>query len=162
MPSDFGLVKWQDCSLGFTGTQQGMTKDQKEMVDLLLWNFLPKIVNHGDCIGADAEFHDLCCILKEKRKKKDIPDIHIWPPDKAKKRKFCEGYAELHPEAPYLERNRSIVEHSRIMIAAPKETEETLRSGTWSTIRYSVQTRTPTIIVWPDGRFDLPRTRPKA
>ena len=50
----------------------------------------------------------------------------------------------------YLSRNKKIVEAATYMIAAP-ESEETLRSGTWSTIRYSIKLKKPLYIVMPDG-----------
>ena len=41
---------------------------------------------------------------------------------------------ELKPQ-DYLVRNMNIVNQSDVLIAAPKEEVEVLRSGTWSTIR---------------------------
>jgi len=38
--------------------------------------------------------------------------------------------------APYLERNRAIVDAGDIVLAAPQTLEEQQRSGTWATVRY--------------------------
>ena len=44
--------------LGFTGTRRGMTSDQQIRVTLLVAELGPKEAHHGDCVGADAEFHE--------------------------------------------------------------------------------------------------------
>lgn len=39
------------------------------------------------------------------------------------------------PKNPYMIRNQSIVDHSDMLIACPKEADHSVRSGTWATIR---------------------------
>jgi len=43
--------------VGFTGTSQGMTRPQQEAVAALLLDPVPNEAHHGNCVGADAEFH---------------------------------------------------------------------------------------------------------
>jgi hypothetical protein len=117
--------------IGFTGTQKGMTDFQLAKVKDLLEYFKNNgfnTVHHGDCMGADKQFHLLADALGFR--------IVIHPPDNDSKRAFCPGGVLLSAK-PYLERNRDIVKASHLLIAAPKENTEVLRSGTWATIRYA-------------------------
>lgn len=136
--------------LGFTGSQSGMTEYQKKQLIHHLQKWALKYeeleIHHGDCVGADYEFHEIC--------KKVWPNatltIIIHPPTNSTKRAFCEFPGQtLLPPLPYLTRNREIVNAVNGMLAGPKETEEQLRSGTWATIRYAVKTETPLIILRP-------------
>lgn len=123
-----------NAKIGFTGTQKGMTSHQKsnvrEMLIRLTTGFNITEAHHGDCIGADAEFHG---ILREVAPQ--IP-ITIHPPENESKRAFCTGTTVLEAK-PYLERNHLIVNSIDILIAAPGEMEEQIRSGTWATVRYA-------------------------
>jgi hypothetical protein len=133
-------------SIGFTGTQQGMTQSQKDMVKYFLGFFAVSEVHHGDCVGADAEFH---AIARSERLK-----VALHPPTNPAKRAFCEADEEF-PKKDYLVRNREIVDNSDILIATPKTKKEEVRSGTWSTIRYAqkpnVRKDKRIIIIFPDG-----------
>ena len=127
--------------IGFTGTQEGMTDNQHIQVQRLLHTRDITEAHHGDCIGADSQFHDIC---KEKKYK-----IIIHPPLKSYKRSFKNGDIIL-PKKDYLDRNKDIVDDSEIMIGTPKGSEE-LRSGTWSTIRYAKRMKKELYIVYPNG-----------
>lgn len=129
--------------LGFTGTQRGMTEKQKNKVrDLFILLDVAEL-HHGDCIGADANAHDIfkCC-----RKQR----IVLHPPSNPEKRAFCSGNASM-PPLPYLDRNKNIVMATEALIATPGETEEQLRSGTWSTVRFARKLGRPIYLVLPDG-----------
>lgn len=131
--------------IGFTGTQKGMTMEQKGAVHYILWEYRPEEIHHGDCIGADAEFHKMAKVVK----------IHtvIHPPIKKEKRAFCEG-DEYRPEQHYIIRNHQIVDETSVLIAAPKSNNEELRSGTWATIRYAMGKKGVEVnIVWPNGHI---------
>jgi hypothetical protein len=131
-------------SIGFTGTQIGLTLKQKKS----LHNALTKLrkvefkFRHGDCIGSDAEASLIAKDLNYK--------ITLHPPINNKKRAFCEA-DEILPAKDYLDRNHDIVNCSRVVLGCPKEPNEILRSGTWSTIRYARKIGRDLIIIYPDG-----------
>jgi hypothetical protein len=139
-------------SIGFTGTQAGMTTEQKVTLGHYL-NIATRPTkidveyHHGDCIGADADFHKL---LEER----NITNIIIHPPIINKKRAFCKSNFILEPK-DYLDRNKDIVNASEILIATPKENDEQLRSGTWSTIRYCKKQKKQAFIIFPNGIMRL-------
>lgn len=132
-------------SLGFTGTQDGMTSEQGTEVLNLLYRYTPLQVHHGDCVGADEEFHALALLVGAV--------IHNHPPTNPIKRAFCGGDIK-YPPRPYLERNQDIVSMSDVLVATPKEfTEKQRGSGTWATIRYARKKGIPIHIVYPDGKI---------
>jgi hypothetical protein len=130
--------------VGFTGSRQGMTAIQRDLVSMLLTTATE--AHHGDCIGADEEFHELA-------RRAGVPVV-IHPPKAGRWRAYCEGAVKVMAPADYLIRNRHIVEASELLIGAPKENQEPdvgRGQGTWSCIRYARRHR-PLTIVWPDGR----------
>jgi hypothetical protein len=131
-------------SIGFTGTQLGMTGDQAAAVARFLIG--KEEIHHGDCIGADAQAHALA----------EMTELYVivHPPVNDSKRAFCKpSRGEVREEKPYLQRNRDIVSECSILIAAPKSFHEEVRSGTWATVRYA-KGKIPTVIVWPDGSME--------
>jgi hypothetical protein len=140
-------------SVGFTGTQRGMTPEQKKNVlyELLSNGRRPSVAHHGDCIGADADFHYIVS-----RRLQVGDKIVIHPPVDPSKRAFMDRIlfkckVEVLVPKPYLERNHDIVDAADFMIATPGEREEQLRSGTWATIRYAKKRGVPLRIIYPDG-----------
>jgi hypothetical protein len=116
--------------VGFTGSRKGMKPNQIKACRLILERAAE--AHHGDCVGADAEFHELCLELH-------VPVI-IHPPDNDRHRAFCRDALEVLPPKPYLERNMDIVDASEVLVAAPKERDRpvSLRGqGTWWTIGYA-------------------------
>ena len=137
-------------NIGFTGTRTGMSVAQENIVRALLFAGRPPQsasgFHHGDCIGADAEAHDLA---------KEIGWFIVGhPPNKKQARAQCTCDVML-PEEDFLKRNRDIVDAVGLLIAAPDGLEEELRSGTWATIRYAKKTHTHTVIVFPTGLTEL-------
>ena len=136
--------------IGFTGTQKGMTDEQKLTVMKLLKNRPAGSeleLHSGDCIGADKDFVD---ILDWSLFTTKIGHI----PDNDSKRAFCKYNTERTPK-PYLVRNHDIVDESDILIATPGEFKEQLRSGTWATIRYAQKKGKKIVIVWPNGHTKI-------
>jgi len=129
-----------------------MTAAQRCEVDK--WLSLNDVVlgRHGDCVGADAQFHDLLV-------ERDIP-IAIHPPMNDSARAFCStgNIVEVCESLSYLARNRMIVKQSEVLLATPREGHEPAPArgqGTWSTVRFargmpSVQ-RSLIVIFWPNG-----------
>lgn len=135
--------------VGFTGTQRGMTVTQHAAVtDLLRGRTI--CGHHGDCVGADEDFHEIV-------RRQDWSTIVIHPPVDRAKRAFCAGdggervAVTVLLEKPYLERNRDIVDVTVCLIATPKKITPELRSGTWSTIRYAAKVGRPYVVVGPAG-----------
>jgi hypothetical protein len=117
--------------IGFTGTRYGLSVEQKMEIKKVLgsYNSTTIIVHHGDCIGADTDFHTIC-------KEIGIKTI-IHPPIDEKLRAFNIGDVIL-PSKEYIERNHDIVENTSLLIACPYDKKkEITRSGTWATIRYA-------------------------
>lgn len=116
--------------VGFTGTQVGMSKSQKDSLFEILNHFNVTEFHHGDCIGADSEADAIARALGS--------SIVIHPPLDPKKRAFCAKPGDIvRQPQPYLDRNHNIVEAIDFLVAAPRTDEEELRSGTWATIRYA-------------------------
>lgn len=134
-------------NIGFTGTQRGMTIKQLEKVFHILIENIGSFSHHGDCIGADAQFHFLAVAVGSR--------VVIHPPDNPSKRAYCYYATEIREDKPYLRRNQDIVNESDILIATPGETTEQLRSGTWATIRRGRKKKGMTVyIIYPDGTTD--------
>lgn len=137
--------------VGFTGTRAGMTRKQQAIVRAELVG--AEMAHHGDCIGADAQFHAICLEL-------GVP-VTLHPPTNPKQRAWCQGAAYVMPAKPYLTRNKNIVDISTVLVGAPKEHLEPTPArgqGTWSTIRYARKGvgylhagGGRLVIAWPDG-----------
>ena len=134
--------------IGFTGTRLGMTSKQRDSIEAIL-NFMkqlkehePEEVHHGDCVGADEQFHRMCQLRRL--------CIVIHPPDNESLRANCIGGVVLVPK-PYLDRNEDIVNVSDILFAAPKGSEQFQGSGTWQTIRRAKRWNRNVIIIHPEG-----------
>lgn len=139
-----GLFGEAPVKAGFTGNQDGMTKEQKRSVRKLLVQKKAAGVTHGDCVGSDADAHDIAHAL-------GIP-ISIRPPVDEKKRAFKKGAAVVFPQKPYKSRNQDIVNTTTFMVATPRSYKEVVRSGTWSTVRYAVKQGKMVYVVYPDGK----------
>lgn len=128
--------------IGFTGTRHGMTEAQTKLVMELVSGWDATEVHHGDCIGADADFHAITVAYGL------VPIIH--PPSDEKLRAFCEPGTILESK-PYLERNKDIVRDCKILIATPEDYVFRLKSGTWFTIAWAIRTHRRFWIIYPDG-----------
>lgn len=122
-----------------------MTNHQVSVVNELLASN-PSILkaHHGDCIGADSDFHLIC-------RGQGLYMIG-HPPHNYNKRAFCQFDEERRPQ-DFLVRNKAIVDESEWMIFTPRGMEEELRSGTWSTIRYARKKLKTGHIVYPNGKL---------
>ena len=128
--------------IGFTGTRKGLTTKQKYKISNLFEDHPDSVLHHGDCVGADAQAHDLA-IYHEFL-------IYIHPPISSKYRAFKIGNFS-HKPLPYLTRNKKIVDTTDFLIACPSGYKEKLRSGTWSTVRYARKKGKKIVIIYPSG-----------
>lgn len=149
--------------IGFTGTREGMTREQLRVVpavlEALACEVLPLVVvaageeisvvgHHGDAFGSDAQFHDIT--------RGEFPRswIVVHPPTDERQRAFKQA-DEFRRPYRFLTRDHHIVDESEVLVATPRGLEEEMFSGTWATVRYSVRkVRRPTVIVYPDGSAD--------
>ena len=137
--------------VGFTGTRSGMTDPQKHNVlkglSLTQQVHGDKIIAvHGDCIGADADFHHICVALGIR--------VHIKPCTFENMRAFCKADKEDKPLRP-MQRNRNIVAAASVMYACPPNMEAIKKgSGTWATIGFARKANKSLFIFYPDGSFD--------
>lgn len=138
-------------TIGFTGTRGKIADYQERRLLELLLAFHDDgctEFHHGDCEGADEKAHDIALRIGYR--------IHIHPPSDPKARAFCHKKPAaphqyvMYPPAPYLVRNRSIVNHSEIMVATPSG-PEVMRSGTWATVRYARQQSKYLYVIYPNS-----------
>jgi hypothetical protein len=141
-----------DYNFGFTGTRHGMTDGQKATLRDFLRGGTGHF-HHGDCVGADAEAHDIAdeCGYA----------VVIHPPYSYKDRAWREVPSHMmRPERPYLTRNKEIVLETIALIATPAEPEEQPRGGTWSTVRFARKQGKSVVLIRPDGSIKQESNRP--
>lgn len=126
----------------------GLNESQKNNILKLLQQEISQNntleVHHGDCIGADNQFHLICTNLLVNNQYAEIK-IVIHPPINNKFRAYCES-ANICKEKPYLERDKDIVNETDELIVCPKDCRQDLRCGTWSTYRYAQKNNKTTLL----------------
>lgn len=155
--------------IGFTGTQKGMTQWQMdEFVKNLKRLGCTEFV-FGDCVGADVQAARLALL-------EGVLQFSIYPQNKDSRKRawFLNPEKDItretgewtningrlddkdviysirwHRAEPPLSRNMRIIDNCDYVIAAPKEFEHTLRSGTWATIRYAWKHKKDKITIIP-------------
>jgi hypothetical protein len=131
--------------LAFTGSQRGMTARQFEAFMEFMKDPRWTEFGNGLCIGADAEAVRHVAFGR--------PDIKITGFPSNVPHKLAWGVTRLcyrvHPPKPPLDRNVDIAEWCDEMVATPKEEEEVIRSGTWTTIRRARERNKPVHILEP-------------
>lgn len=133
-------------SIGISGTRSAMTTAQKKAFRRTIEYFAPMAdaLRHGDCIGADEFAHGVALGI-------GLPVIKHPGPTTKRGSAHCQGALYTHSEAPYLKRNGHIAAHCDLLIAAPAQSYEVTRSGTWSTVRRARLAGKPIVLVLPDG-----------
>jgi len=81
--------------IGFTGNRYGLTFEQKTQIISILDKYNNLIVSHGDCVGSDTDFHNLCVHVNKKIQ------IYVFPPNDPKLRGFNQGDMIMEKK-PYL------------------------------------------------------------
>jgi hypothetical protein len=138
--------------VGFTGTRNGMTQAQRDGVAAALLALNPTEFHHGDCVGADAEVVMLLWQL--------FPSCRVVshpPVDDRLRARAASNF--IMPPAPYLARNRNIVNATDILIGTPSTPTPQRKGGTWYTIRYAAPKRR-VIRIYPNGRREDTTPKP--
>ena len=141
--------------VGFTGTRKGLSEKQRKTLISQIETFKENesiLGYHGDCIGADAEFHEILVNFGF--------HIVIYPPFKDDFRAFCDtGTFIIKEPKSYFERNRLIVNDCDLLIACPfmeNETDlENYKGGTQYTIEYALTRNKKVIIIYRDGSTSI-------
>ena len=123
--------------IGFSGTRDGMTDCQISAIREELTQIANKkkiIAHHGDCVGADQQFHAICESIRDLFNNPTWIKIVIHPPFAKTLRAYCRG-DEIRSPKSYRERNEDIARSSQKFLAAPKSDVDDFRSGTWQTVR---------------------------
>jgi len=121
--------------VGITGTREGWTEQQKKTFYDIMSDKYTNIseIHHGGCDGIDMQVAWTIC--------NHFPSIKLeCHKPKQKISKF------------FLQRNKDIVNSCDILWAFPRNNNEEVRSGTWSTIRYARKKEIPTVIIYPNGK----------
>jgi hypothetical protein len=119
-----------------------MTPAQERMFRSMLSGQKGAALHHGDCIGADAQAHEVACSLGR--------EVTIHPPVNGTIRAWKTS-PDIRAARPYLSRYKAIVCETDMLIAAPAEAEEQRRSGTWATVRFARKLGKPVCVIAPDG-----------
>lgn len=137
--------------LSFTGTQAGMTEEQKHSFAWFLEKYTPGRArfHHGMCVGADAD----AARIAHRLGRRNI----AHPSDIIKKRAKGLPSYELLPAATVEERWEDIPAAGEALVAAPRLRREERRSGTWATVRRARKQGKPVIVIWPDGSIEWER-----
>ena len=128
--------------VGITATRLGASPAQLATLVRLLVELGATELPEGDCLGGDDQSVDVARSLGIR--------VVGHPPENPSARAFRE-VDEERPQRPYLVRNRDIVDETGVLIAMPYQTQEQLRSGTWSTVRYARRLGRRVIIIGRDG-----------
>jgi hypothetical protein len=131
--------------VGFTGTRYGMNSIQAKIFAEFIGSLPLTEFHHGDCLGADHQAHDIV------RHVHPAAMIVGHPPIAKTGRAYCKFDLEFEAK-PYIERNHEIVDSTQFLVATPKEVQEKLRSGTWSTVRYADKLGRKMLIILPERR----------
>ena len=129
----------------FSGTRQGLQSIQYQQLKARLL-FLPiSHAIHGDCVGADAEYHGL---IRETCPGAEISTYLV-------KGSFCAGMKadHSHLRTGHLSRNKEMVRLSNLLISCPPTQEAQDRGGTWFTTRFADKINVPLIIILPNGEI---------
>ena len=136
--------------VGFTGTRDGLTYEQKRSLRRLLVDLEPTSFSFGDCIGADHQAANIVAEL-------DNCLMVRHPPNSPRERAFCDNFDEDRPKKQYHARNRDIVDENDLLVACPKGFEPVAGSGSWWTIEYARSRGKPVFIVYSDGKVEKPK-----
>lgn len=152
--------------VGFSGTQQGMTPNQKTQF-LVLMSKIRNTDNdvefhHGCCIGSDEdavmllrnhyfEWPEIVChpagfAIKASELGLVIPPTKFSSIAYSNSNRTLDGFTD-----DFLTRNRKLAKQCDFCITTPAQPNEVIRSGTWTTKRYFVNLNKVIVVIYPDG-----------
>lgn len=132
--------------VGFTGTQEGLSRAQTKRLRQALTYLKPREFRHGGCVGADTEASHMA---------NDLGRCFVIRHTPTDTRKQGASYYDVEePPEAFLVRNRAIVAQSDVLIACPATSTEQQRSGTWATVRYARKAGKVIYIIRPDGKVE--------
>ena len=138
--------------LAVSGSRHPLTLPQRVAADRLMKEaVLEEGFTHlhmGDCVGGDLYLTQVWAQYKTA-----TSSVIVHPPSGFTLRANWPHYLSIRPPMPYLRRNQMMVHDSEALIAAPGQMTESVRSGTWSTIRYARQKGIPILIILPNGHI---------
>lgn len=122
--------------VGFSGSRDGLIKFQRDNLREVLAKIRALhpdknlVFQHGDCVGCDAQAHDIAIELGY--------IIEIRPPRQPKLRAFKEGDV-VHSPKTYAHRNWDIVNTSDCLVATPRASSR----GTLMTMKFAKKVNLP-------------------
>lgn len=134
---------------GFTGTRNGLSSAQLDVVRELLQSDEQTEIHHGGCVGADAQIHSIAIQTHAHIFVHPASDVSLrW-----KAQLESSNNVTILPARPALVRNHDIMDAGVDgRFGFPFGMKEELRSGTWSAIRYAHKLLpSRLVIVFPDG-----------
>lgn len=143
--------------IGFTGTRNGMTKQQKEVIEDLLLKCQAVsseqgVAIDGVCVGSDTDFNKLA--KEALYHTKGYPGHSMKNPTDLTFRGDGE-YDELEESDTHFARNRRIVNDTNVLFATPYSNNLDGPGGTNFTISYARKRNKPVYVVYPDGETEF-------
>ncbi len=139
--------------LGFSGTRQGMSPQQKDTFFQLVNALEVDKFHHGCCIGSDQDAHLIVRGLPMSVEVVGHPPIN----ESLMAQVRCDY---RRPPGSYLKRDADIVRETNELIATPRTCHEIKRgSGTWYTIREAKRQGKRVTIIFPDGSMFIHKAR---
>ncbi len=128
--------------IAISGSREGMTRAQRVACSTILRAWGATGIVHGDCIGVDAEAHEIAMRLGMAS--------YFYPSNLDHYRAHTErrGGIQLAAPAPPMRRNGSIVSDGEALAAFPRPSSR----GTWDAVRKAGQLARPTVVLGEDGR----------
>jgi len=134
--------------LGFSGTRDGLNPTQLFNLDYEIERARASLFLHGGAEGADEH--------ADQYASHHLIAVEVYPCTSTRYHYWAglddEIVRAVHTPRPPLVRNKIIAQRCARLIATPSTNEETLRSGTWATIRYAKREFKRVTIIFPDGR----------
>lgn len=133
-------------NLWFAGSREGMTLQQKDIVKEFVFEHrhILNTIRHGDEIGSEQEFHNICYNLNL------IDKMVIHPLNNRKHRALCKA-PNILPPTSYEIRRQAMADNSSFLLAIVNNYKENLRSSCWSLVKLAKDKKMPVLIVYPNG-----------